>query len=387
MYEDEFLNILDFGNSKVRFTVFDKKLEAYFSENLIVDYEKNFESNFEKINEIIKRAEKKIGSHIENIILIKDTSKLHCVDISYSKSLGKKTNLDIANNKILKELFHLMNSNYSKYSIIHSIVNKYIIDDEEYFELPKEKNKISNLKVDLKFILYPKLLIDKFTNKFKEKNINILKIFCTSYVKTVSYTKKLNLKSISFLDIGLERTSFINYKNSKIISIHTIPIGSFHITKDISKIFRISLEDAEKIKKFFNRSETEFSYKDNDKDRSLRMKEFKEKNISIDLLKKVILYRIQEIIDLIYEKSKIEFKHNFSKESQLFLIGEGSSLFDSNSFYIDDKFGFNSINYYRETDSDICKSGLTYYLNNHKILNLPSKKMGLFEKFFNIFSK
>ena len=86
MYEDEFLNILDFGNSKVRFTVFDKKLEAYFSENLIVDYEKNFESNFEKINEIIKRAEKKIGSHIENIILIKDTSKLHCVDISYSKS-------------------------------------------------------------------------------------------------------------------------------------------------------------------------------------------------------------------------------------------------------------------------------------------------------------
>ncbi len=336
MYEDEFLNILDFGNSKVRFTVFDKKLEAYFSENLIVDYEKNFESNFEKINEIIKRAEKKIGFHIENIILIKDTSKLHCVDISYSKSLGKKTNLDIANNKILKELL---------------------------------------------------LLIDKFTNKFKEKNINILKIFCTSYVKTVSYTKKLNLKSISFLDIGLERTSFINYKNSKIISIHTIPIGSFHITKDISKIFRISLEDAEKIKKFFNRSETEFSYKDNDKDRSLRMKEFKEKNISIDLLKKVILYRIQEIIDLIYEKSKIEFKHNFSKESQLFLIGEGSSLFDSNSFYIDDKFGFNSINYYRETDSDICKSGLTYYLNNHKILNLPSKKMGLFEKFFNIFSK
>ena len=29
------------------------------------------------------------------------------------------------------------------------------------------------------------------------------------------------------------------------------------------------------------------------------------KNISIDLLKKVILYRVQEIIDLTFKKSKI----------------------------------------------------------------------------------
>ena len=40
----------------------------------------------------------------------------------------------------------------------------------------------------------------------------------------------------------------------------TIPIGSNHITKDISKVFKISIEDADKIKKLFNKSESEFSY-------------------------------------------------------------------------------------------------------------------------------
>ena len=34
------------------------------------------------------------------------------------------------------------------------------------------------------------------------------------------------------------------------------------------------------------------------------------KNISIDLLKKVILYRVQEIIDLIFKKSNINNRKN-----------------------------------------------------------------------------
>ena len=64
------------------------------------------------------------------------------------------------------------------------------------------------------------------------------------------------------------------------------------------------------------------------------------KNISIDTLKKVILYRIQEILDLIFKKSNIS-KYNIRlNETELFLIGGGSTLFDNNSFYLNDKFEF-----------------------------------------------
>ena len=41
---------------------------------------------------------------------------------------------------------------------------------------------------------------------------------------------------------------------------HTIPIGSLHITKDISNVLNVDFDEAENIKKFFNKSETEFSY-------------------------------------------------------------------------------------------------------------------------------
>ena len=54
---------------------------------------------------------------------------------------------------------------------------------------------------------------------------------------------------------------------------------------------------------------------------------------------------------------------------------------------INDKFQFKSINFYKETDPNICKSGLTYYLNNYQIPKIIQKKQGIFEKFFNYFCK
>ena len=165
-----------------------------------------------------------------------------------------------------------------------------------------------------------------------------------------------------------------------------IPIGGIHITKDISKIFKITFEEAEKIKRSFNRSETEFSYKNQEQKFNFSAKDILSKNISIDLLKKVILYRVQEIIDLTFKKSNNNFDDLGFKDSDLFFIGEGSSLFNNNSFHLQDKFEFKSLNFYDETDDQVCNSGLIYYLNNIEIPKVSNKKQGLFEKFFNYFS-
>ena len=76
-----------------------------------------------------------------------------------------------------------------------------------------------------------------------------------------------------------------------------------------------------------------------------------------------------------------------SNESDLFLIGGGSLLFNNNTFYLNDKFHFKSINFYSEIDYQICKSGLVHYLNTQEIRKIVSKKHGIFERFFNYFSK
>ena len=387
MIKDQFLNILDFGDSSVRFSIFDKKLDNYFSEIINLKNEKNSLNDIKLIGELIKKGEKKISSHIENIILMIDSSDLLTIDLSYFKILDVKDDIEKVYNNILKEVTQIVNLNYQNYIIIHSILNKCIIDEIEFLELPKEKKKIKNIKVDLKFICYPKVFIQNLKNKFNENNINILNIFCTSYAKTNFYTNKLNIKNISFLDIGWERTTLINYQDGLLKSISSIAIGGFHITKDISKIFKISLDDAEKIKKSFNKSDTEFSYKDEDVETFLKFNEIINKNISINKLKQVILYRVQEIIDLIYDKSNINIATNYLKKNKLFLIGQGSILFNNNSFHIEDKFEFESINFYNETNAEICKSGVFYYKNIIQFPDISQKKQGIFERFFNFFSK
>ena len=97
----------------------------------------------------------------------------------------------------------------------------------------------------------------------------------------------MNLKKAAFLEIGLNRSTFIFYEKKKLKYIKTIPIGGNFITKDISNIFKITIEEAEKLKKSFNSSETEFSYEDMSKDNQVSAKQILNKNISINLLKKL----------------------------------------------------------------------------------------------------
>ena len=111
------------------------------------------------------------------------------------------------------------------------------------------------------------------------------------------------------------------------------------------------------------------------------------KNISLDLLKKVILYRVQEIIDLTFKKSKVSSHKTIIEDAELFLIGEGSKLFNNNSFYLNDRFAFKSINFYSDTDVQICKCGLENKISNYELPKIINKKQGIFEKFFNFFDK
>ncbi len=387
MSREKSFNLLDFGSSKIRFSVFDLDLKEKFSDKRLINFDNDYSNHFKELINIIKKAEKKISFHIKDIVLLLDTSELFIIDISFYKKFEKKSQISKIYNSLILELTQIINSNYSNQSIIHITTSKYIVDGKSQDEILNHKMLINNLKVDFKVICFPKNLITKLKSQFVKNNINVSNIFCTSYVKALNYQKKLNEKIVSFLDIGWERSSFIVFEKNKLKFAKSIPIGGSHITKDISKVFKISLYDAENIKKSFNKSETEFSYEMNSDDSVISIKNIIDKKISTNLLKKVILYRVQEIIDLIFKKLNTNLYINIIKNSELFLIGEGSNLFNNNTFYLSDKFQFKSIKFYNETDDQICKSGLVHFLNNNQTPKIITKKQGLFEKFFNYFEK
>ena len=387
MNKENYISIIDFGSSKIRFSVFDSNLSEKFLESSNAILESDYSNHFKKINHIVKLAEKKISSHIQDIILTIDPNDLFTVAISIEKKQDEKSELSKIYANALLELDQLIQLHYNSYKIIHVLLDECIIDEKIYVDLPKDKDQINNIKFNFKIICFNKKNLDYLLNLFKKNNLNVKCVFCTSYVKSLYYSNKFNIDNTSFLDIGWGRTTIVNFKNKKCKLIQSIPVGSVHITKDISKIFSISLSDAENIKKSFNKSETVFSYGNNNFDKNNYLRELLTKNISIDKLKKVILYRIQEIIDLSLTGLNKSNKNFDFKNNELFLIGQGSLLLKNNTFYLNDEIGFKSINFYQDTDKSLFKSILNFYLNNNQVPKKVSKKQGLFEKFFNFFDK
>ena len=387
MNKENYISIIDFGSSKIRFSVFDSNLNEKFLESSDAILESDYSNHFKKINHIVKLAEKKISSHIQDIILTIDPNDLFTVAISIEKKQDEKSELSKIYANAVLELDQLIQLHYNSYKIIHVLLDECIIDEKIYVDLPKDKDQINNIKFNFKIICFNKKNLDYLLNLFKKNNLNVKCVFCTSYVKSLYYSNKFNIDNTSFLDIGWGRTTIVNFKNKKCKLIQSIPVGSVHITKDISKIFSISLSDAENIKKSFNKSETVFSYGNNNFDKNNYLRELLTKNISIDKLKKVILYRIQEIIDLSLTGLNKSNKNFDFKNTELFLIGQGSLLLKNNTFYLNDEIGFKSINFYQDTDKSLFKSILNFYLNNNQVPKKVSKKQGLFEKFFNFFDK
>ena len=77
-----------------------------------------------------------------------------------------------------------------------------------------------------------------------------------------------------------------------------------------------------------------------------------------------------------------------AKNLNLVLIGNGSKIFNKNSFQIEDKYNFKEINFYEESDLEICEAGLIFEKNfidlDPQKMKKNQKKLGFFHRFFNI---
>ncbi len=391
MKKNNYQTIIDFGSSELRLAVFNNKLSKLYFKSKFISQKKNYEEYSKSINFLIRDAEEKISSHLENIIVLYDTSEICTIDLSIKKKLDQKTIFkDVCSSAIL-EANQLVKDCYFDQKIIHLIIKKYIINNEKFLNIPNElPEDLNSVILEIKFICLPYNQYKKIFEIFKKNNIKILNFFSSSLVKSFQYIDLFKNKFVAFLDIGLDRTTIIFFVNQKLESFNSISIGGNHISNDISQIMKLSLEESEELKKTFNKSEIDFSYNSTDSKNDTNMiKKIIGKNISIDLLKKVVLSRIEEIIELSFKSINISNNIDKQQNLNLVLIGKGSKIFNKNSFQIEDNYNFNEINFYEENDVEICRAGLIFEenLQNENLQNLKKnqKKLGFFHRFFNIF--
>ena len=383
------LNVfIDFGSSKIRLGIYNKET----SKNIII-LEKDCISNFnlnnfdiknsnEIIKDLIKSAEKKINNHIKNINLMIDTPDMFSIDISIKKNSDSRQYSKNDIKSLLNEAKGLVQKNYLNKKIVHMIVKKFIFDDEEFFEIPNKEINYNSLIIELKFICFADQIWKNLQDNFNSNYINIDNLYCSSYVRSSSYNSLFNdFNKKVILDIGYGKSSITVFQDNRILYFNILPVGGKHITNDISIILKINQDDAEKLKKRLNQSETIFENKI-DKNKQAE---------SLDLSNKVIFARVDEIIKLNLADDYFNTFFQNKDSCILIFIGEGSKILNKNSIYLEEKFDFFSeISFFEENANIIRDSGFNFIqLDKSQEVNFFPKKpknKGFFEKFFHFFN-
>ena len=382
---NNFETILDFGSKNLRLAIFDEKSKNIYSSSEAI------EDNLEKsLNILIRDAEKFLSNHIANLVVLYDSPKFYCLDLSIKKSFDGEVSIKNTFSNLIEEASFIVSQNNFKSQIIHIVVNNIRIDKNEKIEKIVENIKIKSLTLDIKFICIDKIFVNKISDILKKNNLKITNLYCSSYVKTNSYKKKFDDKNhIFFLDIGHNRSSAYTYINSKLETFKSIPIGSNNITKDISEVLKLDLDYSEQLKKSFNNKEEDIIFGNKKIKNDNLYSQILKKNISIDLLKQVIQERIDEILELVIYQNMIIKNFNRGKKPKVIFIGNGSKILST--FYKNRNHeSLLEINLFDDNDLAVCEAGHKYHVSNESYLNkakVKTRKYGFFESFFNVFSK
>jgi len=383
-----FDTIIDLGSKNLRISVFNQALEAVYFSNIKINEDLESHSSEKALKQLIRNAEKNLSTHLVDVNILYDTPKYNFLELSIKKNFDQPTFIKKQYESLVQEANYIVSENNFKNQIIHSIVNKIIIDDNQKLKFVSEDIKIESLILEIKFICLDKLLINEISQRLKKNNLNILNLYCSSYVKSIFYNKKIDNKINNlFLDIGFKRTTALFYKDNKFEYLRSIPIGSHSITKDISKVLKLNINYSEELKIKFSRRNNTSQIKNNN-DTNL-YSEILKKNISIDILKQIIAARIDEIIDLTITKDDYFKKIYYLNKPSIIFIGNGSKLLINKNSLNSQKI-FSEQVFFEEDDKIICDAGINYHKSPERVLiqtKKKPKKTGFFENFFNLFSK
>mgnify|MGYP001290922134 FL=1 len=371
-------SILEFGSTHIRLGVYDKYIlnQSLFYEEKI-NYEKN--ENLEEdhpIDNLIRRAEKDVSQHLNEIILMMDSPSIYSLDFSIQKNYDKKIISNIDLDHIINECENIIKINNREKEIIHILKTEVNFDGKTIDNLENISQEASKVTIELKFILISKKIYDFFKTMLLKKHISLKNVFCTSYIKSLGLINKIGISGYSsFIDIGLNKSSLTIFKDDKLLYLSNTHVAGDHITKDIAKVLKIDYRKAESQKlKFSENNELK--------------KDVKESN----LLKKIINSRLEEIIELLFLNCPLVQNKTFDSNLKLFFIGNGSRALNENLLSFGNEFNFIAdMSIINEEMKDGCNSALKYIANHEKTQTLKPtisiENKGFFEKLFEYFAR
>ena len=407
MNVDEPIGIIELGNKNIKCLIFkiNKNNTEILSTSIIPsagfhnDVVVNLSKATKAVRSSISDAEKKAKVSLKKINIVFEQPDFLCTKFSKHKKIDgskiHKDDIEFLLKEAKKDLIH----NDKKQSIVHIFNHNYIVDGKNFVEEPIDVYA-DNLTHEITFITIPKNNLKNINQVFNNCDIEIEKLISKNFamgVQMVNY-KDLQFGSI-IVDLGFEKTGIVIFKNLAIVHSINFPIGINHISKDISKVCSLELEESEKI-----RNNIDFSFDINEKifdeNNYLKNEYFINSNfrkISKNLVLNVIKARIDEIFEGL-KKQMIIPDFNFLSGVQFFITGEGLKLTKIEKYFIDffkinvkklDQ-NFNEKNKQLKKDFAFCLGALKIIKDGWETEAIPQvgnkdiEKRGFFAKIFGI---
>ncbi len=138
--------------------------------------------------------------------------------------------------------------NFINRSVLHEIPLGYKVDGQKTLGEPIGM-KGTRLEVDYLFITCLTQHLESMNAVVEAADIEVIDQMASPLAGSyVTLTKDQKMKGCLLANIGSETVSIVVYDEGVPISLKVFPVGSTHITDDLALGFKISLEDAERIK-------------------------------------------------------------------------------------------------------------------------------------------
>ena len=348
------------------------------------------------IKEIIGKAEDEAKLQISNIYVAASPLNNFSTSFCQSKNIG---GYEIEHEKDVQFLINsgvsLFSDHNRECSIVHLFNLNLRIDRDNTVDNPVGLIA-DTLQNDMHVIYSKKNTIKNFQKAISKSYLKSEKFIFSPYtLSLLSYFESPLSDTIMTIDFGHEKTSLGIFRNDSFVFARSIPIGSWHITNDISKALNLNFEISENLKKNHSSckvlsSEMIHEYVESE---NLGFKSYKK--ISNNILNKIVNSRVEEIVDFV-NKELVFFKSHKQIFNKILITGECSKI---NGFYelVREKLNIKALTVEKfssklkiniQDEFDVCLSVINFIQNpyNKEIPSYLKKKKGFFDKLYSLFN-
>lgn len=331
---------IELGTDSIKVIVMEKMADQYHvlssaccpSLGIKNSYVVDIKSAASSVKKAIKNASEMLGIKISKVIAC--VPPTHCkmdivvgeCEVINSKSI---TGEDVCN--VLNEA--MKDQDFSEYELVTAMPIVFRVDDVENIKDPKGK-KGDILGAKIVIATMPKEELYRFLEVLKLAGVEVVDIAFTSTgdYYTIKNNRYDNIVG-AIVNIGEATTNVAIYNKGIQIKNAVIPVGSSHVDKDVSYIFKINEDVAKRLKETFAVSMG--SYADATDTVELKNNKGELKEISQVGVSKVVEARVREILKL----AKNEIKNLTNREISYIIITGGLSELAGFVYLVDEQFG------------------------------------------------